>query len=290
MEPNYAKPQKIEVYRELLKVRGGEGYHIICQNPRGKANFYTGFPKNTTDFYLSLLFYHAQDSPSVRVKFLLQEDVNHCYVLVTISDGTSLTAKSAASSTTATHDSSLTVDMRNGDYSLMQFHMHEYTCDFYFDTTRYDAYDYKYRHLDFVEIYGTYSCLLQEYHVTQDKVGLPSNYFTEDSSSTKYPGTPGYIQVGAVTTVTGKVNNVGKTVGVTLKSGSFQAKKSFGYPSSSELLNITVRIMGASAVLDASFNDEPIVIESTETMNGGSMYFLNLDILNLVHDCGVFTG
>ncbi|XP_064455199.1 uncharacterized protein LOC135366430 isoform X2 [Ornithodoros turicata] len=252
-------------------------------NRRSSRDFYNYFPtEDKTDFYLSLLFYHTQDSPTVKVKFLHRKDFNNCYVIVNIYNGNDLRSKSAATIHTANSKGHLTVNMRKGDYSLMQFHMHEYACDHFFDTVHYDTYNYVFRRLDLVEIYHSDSCRLQEYHVTQDKVGLPSNYFAEDSSSEDYPGDPGYVQVGAVTTVTGKVYDAAKTVSVILKSGSFQATKSLGNPPST-LFNITVRIMGASAELEASFIDKPIVIETSHTMNGGSMRFLNIKILNLVH-------
>ncbi|XP_064455176.1 uncharacterized protein LOC135366418 isoform X2 [Ornithodoros turicata] len=233
MEAHFGWPKKDDVFRELQRIRRKEGYHIIFQNPKGKGSIRKNFPQSTTGFYVSLLFYHATESPGMDVKYSKKSDVDNCYMNAEVRRGSSVQCTCSKSDTDKNSDIQGPVLLKKGDYSLMQFHM------------------------------------------TGTEGRLP------------LPGTPAYVQVGSVMTVTGRPDSSGFAVNVRLSNQNFETTLNLGFPSRGTQFNITVRILANAVVLDASFVNGPKVVESSDSLKDTDLYFLNLEILNMIHECGI---
>ncbi|XP_064455175.1 uncharacterized protein LOC135366418 isoform X1 [Ornithodoros turicata] len=287
MEAHFGWPKKDDVFRELQRIRRKEGYHIIFQNPKGKGSIRKNFPQSTTGFYVSLLFYHATESPGMDVKYSKKSDVDNCYMNAEVRRGSSVQCTCSKSDTDKNSDIQGPVLLKKGDYSLMQFHMTGTEGRFIMDAEDFGGHTFDDRRLDYIRVNVSESAPLQEFHVTQDHEGFPSQYFLVNSATLPLPGTPAYVQVGSVMTVTGRPDSSGFAVNVRLSNQNFETTLNLGFPSRGTQFNITVRILANAVVLDASFVNGPKVVESSDSLKDTDLYFLNLEILNMIHECGI---
>ncbi|XP_064454624.1 uncharacterized protein LOC135365867 [Ornithodoros turicata] len=286
MEPHFGWPKQDEVFRELQKIRRKEGYHVIFETPR-TGKILQPFPQATTGFYVSLLFYHATDNPSMDVKYFNQKDAGNCYISAVVSNGKRLRCLcSKSQSDTRSDKQSGGLVLTKGDYTLLQFHMSGNEGRIFMNAYSFLLHVFDDRRLDCIQVDLSDTAPLQEFHVTQDNVGFPSPYFPTDSSLLALPGTMAYVQVGSVTTVTGRPDSSGDPASVKLSNPNFERTLYLGFPPQGQF-NITVRILATSAVLDASFVKRPSVLESSDSMKETDIYFLNVEILNMIHECGI---